>query len=486
MKLAARKVLSALPVGALLVGFGIVGCTPPAEVKVPPYQPPTSTPSTDLKNVPVGMSGCLAAACHGAPARELLEGKRDKNSWQGSGSCWAAVDPHTAAYSLLTDHPHRPVKVTAKHIMALYAPGTEATDDARCVACHTNPALATPERFNDPHARALRTEGVSCESCHGSAGGWVSEHTSWKGDRKEVCAKFGMVPLYDLGERALACMGCHVGSPADPKRGLPVRDMNHDMIAAGHPRLNFDFAEYTRRLPVHWEEKDRAANRPRALNPAKVWLVGRVAHAEAACRLLADRAERARQGTPRSPWPELAEYNCASCHHDLRPADEDGTHWRRDLAYLDGRPPGQPPWQTIWPMTPAAGIGAPKRNDAPLKSVIVLMEARRWPAPVQVEKVVNPMITKLQAGLRETVGLSDEEAVSRVKIVLPAGAPQVPEWDSAVQLFFATAALERARNPAPSDVPKEFGQILGAFRSENWKEVTENLNAIRVIQKARP
>src|SRR6185312_10631892 len=128
----------------------------------------------------------------------------------------------------------------------------------------------------------------------------------------------GMARLYDIGERALACAGCHVGAPADPERGYPVRDMNHDMIAAGHPRLNFDFADYQRRLPPHWQEKDRlaAAATPRPPDfEAKGWLVGRVAAAEAACRLTADRARRL------APWPEFAEFNCYACHHDLVPED---------------------------------------------------------------------------------------------------------------------------------------------------------------------
>jgi hypothetical protein len=315
----------------------------------------------------------------------------------------------------------------------------------------------------------------------------VVEHTAFSGDRRPLYEKTGMVPLFDLGERALTCTGCHVGAPADPARGLPVRDMNHDMIAAGHPRLNFDFAEYVRRLPVHWQEKDRTAHpaKERTLNAAKVWLVGRVAHGEAACRLLADRAARAKQGAAGSPWPELAEFNCASCHHDLRPADEDGTHWRRTPAYLDGRAPGQPPWQTIWPLTPAAGLAAPTRASAPLAAVLAQMEGRRWYDSGRAEEVARTTAGKLHARLREEVDVPDGEAVSRLKKLLPDSAPQVPEWDSAVQLFFAAAALERASRPTPDGIPQQFGQILGDFRTENWNGVTAKLNAIREKQKKR-
>jgi hypothetical protein len=487
MTLAARKLFVALPALGMVALVAVVGCTPPVDVTVPAYHAPARTPAAELKNAPVGISGCLAAACHGGPGADVLAGKLSGTAWQGSGSCWVAADPHTAAYSLLTDRPHRAVRVTAKHIMDLYAPGTEAVDDARCVACHTNPTLAGPKWYADPHAQSLRTEGVSCEACHGSAGGWVSEHTAWRGPRDAVYADSGMVRLYDLGERALNCAGCHVGAPADPARGIPVRDMNHDMIAAGHPRLAFDFAEYLRRLPTHWQEKDRTTSppTPRPVDPAKAWLVGRAAHAEAACRLLADRAERSKTDE-RTPWPELAEYNCAACHHDLLPADEEGNHWRHTPEYLGERPPGLLPWQMVWPITPAAGIAAPARAESKLAAVLALMEAARRPDPALAERAAKAGADRLRAEVRDLVGLPDADAGKRLKQVLPAQAPQPAEWDSARQLFLGAAALERSLRTAPRDVPTEFRQALDAFRTENWAAVVENLNRIREIQNSRP
>jgi hypothetical protein len=456
------------------------------------------------------MGGCLAAACHGAPAKDTLAGRIDENTWQSSGACWVAADPHTAAYSLLTEKPNRPVKVTAQHIMERYAPGTRATEDARCVACHTNPALAAPERFADPHARALRNEGVGCEACHGSAGGWLHPHTSWTGNRREEYAKTGMTPLFDLGERALTCLGCHVGAPEDKARGLPVRDMNHDMIAAGHPRLNFDFAEYLRRLPAHWQEKNREPEdgKPvaRPLNPAKAWLVGRAAHAEAACKLLASRVDRAAGGDGRTPWPEFAEYNCASCHHDLRADPDTDAQWRKDPQWLDGRPLGVPAWQTVWPMTPAAGMPAPRRADSLLKSVLEVMEVRRSPDIAKASAGVSPhplrirpevsrsadaerltaaanrSIGDLGAKRSELMKLADKQAVDQARTFLLPATPQVPEWDSAAQLYFGLAALERANGSRPKVLPK-FRTGLEAFRANDWSGAAQALEAIRAAQK---
>ncbi|MFO0801822.1 MAG: hypothetical protein U0791_01680 [Gemmataceae bacterium] len=155
---------------------------------------------------------------------------------------------------------------------------------------------------------------MSCEACHGDAGKWMPKHTTWgKTDRAAGYDATGMAKLFDIGERAVICAGCHVGAAADDSRGYPVRDMNHDMIAAGHPRLNFDFAEYQRWLRPHWQEEDRSPE-----FEVKAWLVGRAAHAEAATKLTADRESRGKAGS--APWPEFAESSCVSCHHKL----EDG------------------------------------------------------------------------------------------------------------------------------------------------------------------
>ena len=64
-----------------------------------------------------------------------------------------------------------------------------------------------------------------------------------------------MTDLNSVATRVMICAGCRVGSPEE--RGIPIRDVTHDLIAAGHPRLNFDYATYVRSLPPHWTEKDR-------------------------------------------------------------------------------------------------------------------------------------------------------------------------------------------------------------------------------------
>src|SRR5207249_2939948 len=138
------------------------------------------------------------------------------------------------------------------------------------------------------------------------------------------------------------------------KRGLPSRDVNHDLIAAGHPRLNFEFGAFLANLPPHWKEK---THKPEECHNARTWAVGQVVAAQAALELLADRADPKKE----KPWPEFAEYGCYACHHDLGEPS-----WRQQRGY-GGRTPGALPWSNWYFAMPRllAGrdpLGEPKEG----------------------------------------------------------------------------------------------------------------------------
>ena len=457
------------------------GCSQPATVVVPSLPTAQAGTTSQAKSLAIGTAGCLASACHGASADkslpQSLSGRivtDEKTQWESAGSCWAAADPHGGAHSLLTEHPHRPVHPdkTAAKIMARYNPGVAATDDARCLACHTNPALVTPEHMSDPRSRALHAEGVSCEACHGNAGGrdgWIGPHTAR--DYK------GMRSLTDVGDRAMTCLGCHVGAPAGD--GYPVRDMNHDMIAAGHPRLNFDFAEFHRRLPPHWHEKNAGPD-----FEARLWITGRVAHAEAAAKLLHSRAERAKVNDARTPWPEFAEFSCGSCHHEI-PKPE-----RVKAALAAGRIPGAPAWQAVWPATHDAMSGLPD-----LKPLVKILEDRlpegapaRKARMAHWDQVIGPANTAArQFGEKRTA----MKSMPTDKLLtwawepfpkLPKTAPDTLDNDEIGQMLLGLAAMERNRLGAPRpDRPAPlktftpaFVDILAGKRLDAWS----NLNTI--------
>ena len=103
--------------------------------------------------------------------------------------------------------------------------------------------------------------------------------------------------------RARLCARCHVGEGA--------ADVNHDLIAAGHPRLAYEFAAMMADLPErHWSRSAELARFPDF--EARAWILGQLVTAQASLRLLAHRA-----AAPSRPWPDFSDYGCFQCHKDL-------------------------------------------------------------------------------------------------------------------------------------------------------------------------
>src|SRR5262249_36477726 len=172
----------------------------------------------------------------------------------------------------------------------------------------------------------MNADGVGCESCHGPSARWLGPHTTidWRQESRPVKEGLGLYDTKTLARRAEICAGCHVGDRS--RNGLPARDVNHDLIAAGHPRLTFELASYLDNVPAHWDEQDENSGPVGPNQRAKdfsirAWAIGQWASENAALDLTAGRAE-----VPGAPWPELSEYDCFACHHDLR-----DDPWRRKL-----------------------------------------------------------------------------------------------------------------------------------------------------------
>ncbi len=374
----------------------------------------------------VGVGGCTASACHGGDAKNSLTGQAGER-WPCSATHFLAADPHGRAYRTLE------LPASQRIMERLGLPSRTATAEPRCLACHANPSLAEAE----PTARvtALLEQGVSCEACHGNAGTWLHEHTHWNPQQRSAS---GMTALNTHGDRALACAACHVGARADAARSYPVRDMNHDMIAAGHPRLESDYSTLLRRLPTHWNERDRSSDPPQPRRPnegAFVWLVGRLAAAEAACELLADRAERAAQGTE-TPWPEFAEFRCADCHHrvpSVEPVD------RRNVK------PGALRWQSLWPITAIAGGGSEsplfQNTQATADSLqdVLNLVTQRHPPPLPTRDAARQLASRLRTARRQLTPADVPRLDDRLLQTVRAG--EDLDWDSACQVYYGLCAV---------------------------------------------
>lgn len=312
--------------------------------------------STSITFTTMGKASCSGIACHGGASFVLDDSSTQEARWPSSYIHWETFDPHRQAFQSLQTN-------WAKTILQGLAGPEEKKqpldhfkpeNEQRCLACHTNPSLAhaQPMGVEAESLPIFRAEGVSCEACHGNASNWLNDHTTWSmpESRKNGFAKTGMIPLHEAGKRALSCAGCHVGGPADKQRGFPVRDVNHDMLAAGHPRLYFEYTSFVKRLPPHWREKNRdLPGAPVRSSEEKVydWFAGQLATTEAFLRLCSDRAERSQHGVAeqdRASWPELALFKCYSCHQSVN-----GSAKRENSSGLEHQRAGRLHWAMPMP-----------------------------------------------------------------------------------------------------------------------------------------
>jgi hypothetical protein len=216
-----------------------------------------------------------------------------------------------------------------------------------CLGCHSASTAELQERVGDQFDR---TEGVSCENCHGPFSSYAYPHTqvSFRTQSTEQWAKVGFVDLRAPERQAEKCLSCHVGNVGEGKL------LTHEMYAAGHPPLpSIEVATFTNLLPRHWWLRSERKNPKlrKALGyeegqkeQAKMALVGAAVALKVTMKLLAD--ESGKPGTPLVPgqaWPDYARFDCWSCHHDLK---RDG--WRQSRGFEE-LPPGRVP-VAEWPL----------------------------------------------------------------------------------------------------------------------------------------
>jgi hypothetical protein len=299
-------------------------------------------------------------------------------------------------------------------------------------------------------------DGVGCESCHGPAEKWLAPHVGWKdltpAERKHAYAEHGMTWLRDPASRAKACATCHVGTGE--------ADVNHDLIAAGHPRLNFEVSAYQQRMPRHWDETAERARLP-GYN-ARTWALGQAAAARAALELLASRAQPKQR-----PWPEFAEYRCTACHHDLR---NDGLPAAKEAA---GPLPGLLPWSDwYYAMLPYALAFHPTEDTkAILTSLTELQKLMRQPLPDAIKvagkaRATADLLTRWLAAADQG-RFTDLTLLRQTRAALMREEPPLAGGDSTVQRYLALSAIyrtERALRPDESD--GDFETYLQGLRKD--------------------
>ncbi len=301
-----------------------------------------------------GPGSCAASACHGGA--QIMDIKTRANTrthiWQNEYFIWATQDPHFKSYSTLKTE-------RSRQISKLLGRPKLPAEDENCLGCH---ALKPPPNLQ---AREFAPEGVSCESCHEPSSGWFEKHFLLKSNTKESI-QYGMYAIRDAERRSVRCLTCHVGTGK--------YEVDHQMIAAGHPDLFFELDLFSAKEPRHWPTPSELhtdfKDVPDDPNyEVRLWAVGQAVQLREALNRLTRRADRGRQldaAGEHARWPELSELDCFSCHHSVNSNWRDPEYderaarshpqgfdsWRQNHGYKDTTPgygdrtPGSPPWNS--------------------------------------------------------------------------------------------------------------------------------------------
>jgi len=315
-------------------------------------------------------------------------------------STWAAADPHAKAYGVL-------FREDAVRMERLYRklPMTAAAaphNDELCLKCHAPMGIAN---------RELRHDAVGCESCHGASSQWRTTHylREWKTRDDNTKAVLGFNGTKDLKHRVEMCAKCHVGAPG--------AEVDHDLIAAGHPRLFFDYAAYHDLLPRHWKEPDEANF------PAKAWAVGRLAAAHASLDLLIHQTKDAKR------WPELSHFNCYSCHRRLTDDVNAPVSANRPVGSL-----GANSWHLA--MLDTLGVDASE-----LKKTLNSLNASPTAVATAAEQLKSSIDDKLKA---LDLASFNPKWAAELERKLATDTTSIRDWDQATQHYLALSALHRA------------------------------------------
>ncbi len=262
-------------------------------------QPPTATPPQPIQPPSVpnhydGVASCANSGCHGA-TQPLNAARVLQNEYY----TWLSSDRHAQAYNVLFSA--RSARVARN--MRLKG---KAYQETVCLDCHTTnvPAKQVSGKV-DPE------DGVQCEACHGPASGWRAEHTQAGWTHEQSVAR-GMTDLHSVPLRASGCLSCHLGNDK--------KEVDHELIASGHPILAFELDNYTETMPAHWRRVRDTAATPDT-HGARAFAVGQAA---AFSQSLDNLAHHARG----EKWPEFSDMSCINCHHSLETSG-----WRQERGW---------------------------------------------------------------------------------------------------------------------------------------------------------
>jgi hypothetical protein len=409
---------------------------------------------------------------------ELRESLVKGKGWslKVEGAIWDHCDKHSqAGLVLLSEN-----ELTARMERLL---NTKAIEDLRCLACHTSAPVWQAKADAGPRlAERYKAQGVDCEGCHGPSGsiqqgketlaeGWYAEHYRKNEDEDkppwrfrsaaEKRDQYGYVDIRSPKVQAAVCLSCHLGD-VDLNRLV-----THEMYAAGHPPLGgFSLDTFREQMPRHWatlEEKNEAVRREylERTPQARLWAKPRTRLLTVGSAVALRQMARLVVGLTQAPvatgpfrvstnWPELAAFECAACHHDLR-----DDSWRQQAG--SRRTPGRPLLRE-WPVVIArlVAINHGRTSDDWSESINPLLEAlnaRPFGTQVDVARSAVALETWADdlANELEAAEWSEVRQEALLREFVAFGSDDLLEYETARNLLWGIDTLLAEAAPRPAD-----------------------------------
>ncbi|MBI1916944.1 MAG: hypothetical protein HYS12_19725 [Planctomycetes bacterium] len=381
-----------------------------------------------------GVASCASMACHhfnGAKAEARSE-----------YSTWSAWDKHARAYAVLENDRSRRI-VRNLYYSEADPDKVPATARRLCLECHSTYAAK-----GEAGERFFVGDGVGCESCHGPAEKYLTTHYARgfkEKSNEEKESVYGLRNVWDLSKRTKLCTSCHVGNA--------TKEVNHDLIAAGHPRLNFEMGGYHGIYNKHWNDRNYTTN-PAKNQPvdfeARLWLLGQLTAAKASLELLESRAANANKSIDK-PWPEFSEYACYACHKNLELLDS--REVERQTAKYKTRPVGAPAYGTwylslVTPLSKKLGGETASALPGDLAKLRGIMEkpAPNAQAAAREAGAAARRLDQLIARVAKEPALDPKQLRGYIELFAQDGADRAKgmDWDDATQVYLSLAAFQTA------------------------------------------
>ena len=148
---------------------------------------------------------------------------------------------------------------------------------------------------------------------------WLESHAGESATHKDNLSR-GMYPTETPLDRAELCLSCHLGTKD--------RYATHEIMAAGHPRLQFELEGFTATQPAHFTVDADYEERKGKIEGTNLWVTGQIENARTQLRLL-----QTSMYATNSMFPELAFYDCDACHHPM-----DNVRWNQERASMGIKP----------------------------------------------------------------------------------------------------------------------------------------------------